>query len=109
MEADAKALSLLHRRKPGHALDQAFYCDPDIFALDMARIFQTDWLFVAPACTMPKPGSYITHRVGGYGRAGPRPADPRLSQQLPPSRLDPVQGRCGPCGQAGLPLSPVDL
>ncbi|MGR3822295.1 MAG: aromatic ring-hydroxylating oxygenase subunit alpha [Salipiger marinus] len=67
MEADAKALSLLHRRKPGHALDQAFYCDPDIFALDMARIFQTDWLFVAPACTMPKPGSYITHRVGGYG------------------------------------------
>ena len=58
---------LLARRKPGYALEQAFYTDPDIFRMDMETIFYRDWLFVAPACDLPKPGSYITHQVGDYG------------------------------------------
>jgi stachydrine N-demethylase len=58
---------LLARRKPDHALEQAFYNDPEIFRMDMEMIFYRDWLFVAPACDLPKPGSYITHQIGDYG------------------------------------------
>lgn len=33
----------------------------------METIFYRDWLFVAPTCDLPKPGSYITHQIGDYG------------------------------------------
>ncbi len=59
--------ALLARRRPGHALEQAFYSDPDVFRMDMETIFYRDWLFVAPACELPKPGSYLTYQVGAYG------------------------------------------
>ncbi len=59
--------ALLARRRPGHALEQAFYTDPDVFRMDMETIFFRDWLFVAPACELPKPGSYLTYQVGAYG------------------------------------------
>ena len=52
---------MLARHKPGYALEQAFYTDPDIFRIDMETLFYRDWLFVAPAYELPKPGSYITH------------------------------------------------
>jgi Rieske 2Fe-2S family protein len=66
---------LLARRRPGYALEQAFYTDPEIFRADMETIFYRDWLFVAPACELPKPGSYITHQVGDYGVIIVRGAD----------------------------------
>ena len=58
---------MLARRRPGYALEQAFYTSPDIFRQDMETIFYQDWLFVAPTCELPKPGSYITHQVGAFG------------------------------------------
>ena len=51
---------LLARRRPGYALEQAFYTDPDVFRADMETIFYREWLFVGPTCDLPKPGSYIT-------------------------------------------------
>lgn len=66
MDAETKARELLHRRIPGHSLEQPFYTDPEIFQLDLDRIFYTDWLYATPACALPKPGSYVTHRVGAY-------------------------------------------
>ncbi|MEM6460430.1 MAG: aromatic ring-hydroxylating dioxygenase subunit alpha [Pseudomonadota bacterium] len=58
---------LLARRRPNYALEQAFYKDTDIFQTDMEMIFYRDWLFVAPACELPKTGSFITHQIGDYG------------------------------------------
>jgi len=58
---------MLARRKPGYALEQAFYADPDVFQLDLENIFYRDWLFVAPVCELPKPGNYVTYQVGAYG------------------------------------------
>lgn len=58
---------LLARRRPGYALEQPFYTSPEIFQQDMETIFYRDWLFVAPACELPKAGSYITYQVGAYG------------------------------------------
>lgn len=67
MMNDFGASRLLAERRPGYSLDRAFYTDPAIFALDMDRIFYRDWLFAIPACEIPKPGNYVTHRVGDYG------------------------------------------
>ena len=59
-------LRRLHGRKPGYSLEQAFYTDPDIFALDLQQLFYREWLFAIPACELPKSGSFVTHRVGAY-------------------------------------------
>lgn len=58
---------MLARRKLGYALEQAFYTSSNVFQQDLETIFYRDWLFVAPTCELPKPGSYITHQVGSYG------------------------------------------
>ena len=66
MLQDSDVLSLLATRKPNHSLPRAFYTDPDIFQLDLERIWYRSWLFAVPACELPKPGNYVTHKVGLY-------------------------------------------
>ncbi|MDF0595077.1 aromatic ring-hydroxylating oxygenase subunit alpha [Psychromarinibacter halotolerans] len=66
---------LLARHTPGHALEQPFYTDPDLFRADMETIFYRDWLYAIPACELEKSGSYVTHRVGAYGVILVRGAD----------------------------------
>lgn len=58
--------SLLARRNPGHALEQAFYTDPDVFQTDLESIHYREWLFAAPACELVKTGDYVTYSVGAY-------------------------------------------
>lgn len=58
--------SLLARRNPDHALEQAFYTDPEIFQADLDTIHYRDWLFAIPACELVKPGDYVTYNVGAY-------------------------------------------
>ncbi|WP_353472072.1 aromatic ring-hydroxylating dioxygenase subunit alpha [Salipiger sp. H15] len=66
MTADAKTLDLLNRRKPGYALEQPFYTDPDIYAQDLEQIWFREWLFATPLAALPKTGSYVTQKVGPY-------------------------------------------
>ncbi|MFC5218750.1 aromatic ring-hydroxylating oxygenase subunit alpha [Streptomyces coerulescens] len=40
------------------------YTDPEIFALEQERIFETMWFCVARAAELDKPGSFRTHQVG---------------------------------------------
>ena len=82
MGAEAKARDLLSRRRPGYSLEQVFYADADLYQLDLERIFYRDWLYAMPACSLPKPGSYVTHRIGAY----------RL---MVVRGLDGVRGGCG--------------
>ena len=58
MRCDAEALSLLAGRRPDHSLAREFYTDPDIFQLDLERIWYRSWLFAVPACELAKPGSF---------------------------------------------------
>ncbi|KIC44808.1 Rieske (2Fe-2S) protein [Ruegeria sp. ANG-S4] len=58
--------SLLARRNPGYALEQAFYTDPAIFQTDLETIHYRDWLFAIPACELVKPGDYVTYSIGAY-------------------------------------------
>ena len=66
MLQDTDIQSLLANRKPNHSLPRPFYIDPDIFRLDLERIFYKSWLFAVPTCEIPKPGNYVTHKVGLY-------------------------------------------
>ncbi|WP_192870593.1 aromatic ring-hydroxylating oxygenase subunit alpha [Phaeobacter piscinae] len=58
--------SLLMRRNPGYALEQAFYSDPAVFQADLEVIHYQDWLFAIPACELVKSGDYVTYKVGAY-------------------------------------------
>ena len=66
VETQASVSDLLARRKAGHSLEQPFYTSPEIFALDMSRIFYREWLFAIPSAVLPKAGSYVVHKVGTY-------------------------------------------
>ena len=55
---------LVARHRPGGPLEQAFYTTPEAFAADLARIQYRHWLFAGYAFQVPKPGDFITYKVG---------------------------------------------
>ncbi len=65
MNAVGKLTELIARRKPGYSLDQAFYTDPEIFALDMERAVFPQWLMIDHVSRIPNPGDYFVHRIAG--------------------------------------------
>jgi phenylpropionate dioxygenase-like ring-hydroxylating dioxygenase large terminal subunit len=40
------------------------YTSPEVFALEMQRLFAEGWVFVAHDSEVPEPGDYVTRRVG---------------------------------------------
>jgi len=42
----------------------SLYTDPRIFADELERIFQRGWVFVGHASEIPRPGDYVTRRIG---------------------------------------------
>ena len=57
--------ALIRSHRPGGPLQREFYLHPDIFALDIERIFRRRWLFAGPACAIPNPGDWFTWQVAG--------------------------------------------
>ena len=47
--------SLLDARKPHHSLPQPFYCDADLFDVDMEAIFHRSWLLVGFEAELAEP------------------------------------------------------
>ena len=45
-------------RQPNRALDQAFYVDPDIYALELERIVYRHWFLAGHVSEWPDPGSF---------------------------------------------------
>jgi phenylpropionate dioxygenase-like ring-hydroxylating dioxygenase large terminal subunit len=43
---------------------RSIYVDPAIFALEMERIFERTWIYVAHESQLPKPGDYLTAQIG---------------------------------------------
>lgn len=62
--ARAAARQLLDRRAPNHSLEQPFYQDPELYALDLELIFRREWLFAGHTCEVKKAGDFFTMQVG---------------------------------------------
>jgi Rieske 2Fe-2S family protein len=60
----ARIRALLDRRRPGHALPQAFYTDPEIFAFDIAAIFERSWIMAGFEVELPSPGCTLALTIG---------------------------------------------
>jgi phenylpropionate dioxygenase-like ring-hydroxylating dioxygenase large terminal subunit len=56
--------SLVAQRRPGFGLPGIFYTDPDIYAMDLAVVFEREWIFVGASCEIPKPGNFMTVTIG---------------------------------------------
>ena len=49
---------LIARQKPGYALDQRFYTDPDVYALEIERVVARNWIFAGHVSELPEPGDF---------------------------------------------------
>lgn len=56
--------TLLDQRRPGHALPQEFYTDPDIFTFDVDRIYGNAWILAGFEIEVPTPGSTLALTLG---------------------------------------------
>jgi Rieske 2Fe-2S family protein len=48
------------RYRPGWSLPGGFYSDPEVYRLDVERVWRRGWLFAAHSCELASPGDYIT-------------------------------------------------
>jgi phenylpropionate dioxygenase-like ring-hydroxylating dioxygenase large terminal subunit len=49
---------LIASQKPGYALEQRFYTDPDIYALEIDKIVAPNWIFAGHQSQLPESGDY---------------------------------------------------
>src|SRR5579875_3063491 len=54
----------LRRLVEPNRVHRSIYVDPAIFALEMERIFERTWIYVAHESQLPKPGDYLTTQIG---------------------------------------------
>lgn len=57
---------------------RSIYFDPEIFELEMARIFGRAWVYVGHDSQVPNPGDYITARIGSQPVVMSRHSDGRV-------------------------------
>jgi Rieske 2Fe-2S family protein len=62
--AAARAAELAASRRPGFTLPQAFYVDPELFGLDLERVFFRRWLMVGHVSRLPEPGCFFLYEIG---------------------------------------------
>ncbi|MFI4976786.1 MAG: aromatic ring-hydroxylating dioxygenase subunit alpha [Caulobacterales bacterium] len=60
----ARIAALLDERRPGHALPQALYTDPDAYAFDLAAIHERSWILIGFEVELPRPGSHLALTIG---------------------------------------------
>ena len=49
---------LIASQKPGYALDQRFYTDPEIYDLEVERIINRNWILAGHQSELPEPGDF---------------------------------------------------
>jgi Rieske 2Fe-2S family protein len=58
-------LTKLPPRTRGFSLPRAYYTSPEVYELDMQKVFFTQWLYVGHESQIPKPGDYLTYETAG--------------------------------------------
>ncbi|MFP6743189.1 MAG: aromatic ring-hydroxylating dioxygenase subunit alpha [Alphaproteobacteria bacterium] len=56
---------LLAEQPAGHALNQAFYADPDVYTQDVERVFMREWFYVGQASQIAETGDYFVFEIAG--------------------------------------------
>ena len=62
----AAIATLFGARRPGHALPQGLYLDPNTLAFDMTAIFGESWLLAGFEAEVRAPGDYLSMMVGHW-------------------------------------------
>lgn len=64
MPADQRELQqLIRRQRPGYALEQRFYTDPEIYALEVERIITRNWILAGHESEVARTGDYKVFRA----------------------------------------------
>lgn len=66
MRAEQKLLTALDVYREGYTLSRELYVDPDIYRLDLEKLYYADWLFVGHDCEIKQTGDYFAFQVGDY-------------------------------------------
>jgi len=61
----ARIEQLLDARRPGHALPQALYLDPEVFAFDQLAIHRRSWILIGFEIEFPKAGGHMALTLAG--------------------------------------------
>lgn len=63
MSDNASIADLIASQKPGWALDQRFYTDPEIYQLELDRIVTRNWILAGHASQIPDAGDYLVFKL----------------------------------------------
>jgi len=63
-QARQACVDMLDERDHSFSLPQPFYCDDQVFAIDMQEIFGKEWLIAGMTCEIPKKGNFISLQIG---------------------------------------------
>jgi Rieske 2Fe-2S family protein len=69
---------LIASHKPGHALDQPFYTDPEIYDLEIERVVTQNWILVGHQSELPEPGDFKVFNVANESAIIVRGSDGEL-------------------------------
>ena len=61
----ASIAGLLDARRPGHALPQGLYVDPEAFAFDQLAIHRRSWILIGFEIEFPRAGSHMALTIAG--------------------------------------------
>ncbi|MDJ0700373.1 MAG: aromatic ring-hydroxylating dioxygenase subunit alpha [Woeseiaceae bacterium] len=56
---------LLDRHRPGYSLEQQFYTDPEVYALEVERIIMRNWILAGHASEWSEAGDFKVYEVAG--------------------------------------------
>jgi len=77
-EGKPSIAELIANHKPGYSLDQRFYTDPDIYALELERIVYRNWIMAGHVSQLPEPGDFKVMKVAGESAIIVRGSDGEL-------------------------------
>jgi len=79
MQSNGKGIAdLIASHKPGYALDQRFYTDPDVYDLEMERVVGRNWILAGHQSELPQPGDFKVLNVAKESAIIVRGSDGKL-------------------------------
>jgi phenylpropionate dioxygenase-like ring-hydroxylating dioxygenase large terminal subunit len=77
-QASARIAQAIAAHQPGHALSQAFYCDPEFYAYELERVLLRHWHCVGHHSQVREPGDFFTADICGESLIIVRGHDQRI-------------------------------